>query len=135
MKIISRKSYLIYNFDYFLDAGLVLDGTEVKSIRKSSPSLGSSFCFLQHGEVFLRDLNLSNAKNPDRDRKLLLHKKEIKKLIGFCLGKSKIIVPVEFYDQRGWFKIKIGIGERLKKYDVREKIKARDCRREERRVL
>ncbi len=127
MRITNREAGFLYNFEKKIECGLVLNGDEVKSIRRSSPSIKGCFGFIFHEEIFLKNFSLKHAYKSDRDKKLLLHKKEIKKIIGLFSQKAYVVVPIELYDNsKGIFKILVGFGYRLKKLDLRDKIKNRD---------
>lgn len=129
MRIRNKEVSFLYNFEKTIDCGMVLTGDEVKSMRKSAPSLKGCFGFLAHEEIFLKNFSLKHSVKPDRDKKLLLHKKEIKKIIGLFSQKAYIIAPVELYENdKGLFKMLVGFGYRLKKIDLREKIKDREVK-------
>jgi SsrA-binding protein len=127
--------------DYFIEetfeAGIVLTGTEIKSIRQGKANLKDSFARVQNGEVFLHNMHISpfeqgNRYNPDplRTRKLLLHRREISKLIGLTKEKGYTLVPLKLYPKNGFCKVLIGIGKGKKQYDKRESIAKRDAARE-----
>lgn len=130
MLIKNPKIHLEIAIDYEVEGGLVLEASEVKSLRASSPSLKPTYCYINKGEVFVRHLNLSKAKNSERDKKILLHRKQINKIMGYFSSKNYIIVPIELYEKKGLFKILIGIGIRLKKHDKREAIKNKEMKNE-----
>ncbi|WEG13646.1 SsrA-binding protein SmpB [Pullulanibacillus sp. KACC 23026] len=127
--------------DYFIEetfeAGLVLMGTEIKSIRKRSVNFTDAFARVENGEVFLYNMHISpyeqgNRYNHDplRPRKLLLHKKEINKLIGASKETGYTIVPLKMYIKNGFCKILIGVGKGKKNYDKRESEKQRTADRQ-----
>jgi SsrA-binding protein len=131
-------------FEYFfLDkftAGMILVGTEIKSIRQSKFNLNDSYClFLAHNELFIRNLHISpyemgthNNHQPLRDRKLLLTKKELKKLTLKLNDQGLTIVPTRLYiDDNGLAKIEIALAKGKKLYDKRETIKERESKRRE----
>ena len=130
-KVVStnRKAFHDYLiFDRF-DAGIVLTGTEIKSIRKGMFNLKDSFAKIEDGEVFLYNMHISpyeqgNRFNhePERVRKLLLKKQEIMKILGKIKKENYTIVPLEFYLSRGFAKIEIGLAKGKKIYDKREAI-------------
>lgn len=132
MIVKNKKAEFEFEFDARFEAGIVLTSDDVKSIRKSTPSLTDTYAALSRGEVFWKNLVLSHSKIPDRTRKLLLNKKEIKKIIGLTAKASNTIVPIEMYEKKGLFKVLIGIGHRKSEIDKREKIKERDIKRRER---
>ena len=135
------------NFEYFIEdvyeAGIVLNGTEVKSLRQSKPSLVESHASCAEGEVFLYNLHINEYKHgnrnnhyPKRPKKLLLHKTEIKKLIGVVQRKGMTLVPLKMYfNQRNIVKVLIGIARGKKLHDKRQTIKERDLKREQARGL
>ena len=128
------------NHDFFieetLEAGIVLQGTEIKSVRNGRVNMKDSFARVSNGEVFLHNLHISpyeqgNIHNhePTRMRKLLLHKKQIAKLIGETQQAGYSLVPIKIYLKDGYAKVLIGLGKGKKKYDKRETIKKRDIER------
>jgi SsrA-binding protein len=135
------------HFEYFIDdiyeAGIVLKGTEVKSLRKSKPSLVESHASCDVGEVFLYNFHINeyehgnrNNHYPKRPKKLLLHKNEIKKLIGVVQRKGMTLIPLKMYfNQRNVVKVLIGIAKGKKLHDKRQTIKDRDLKREQARGL
>lgn len=130
VKIKNPTLHLEYSLEYETEAGIVLSGDEVKSIRKSSPSLRSVYCYITKGEIFIRNLSLSHSKKPERDKKLLLHKKQINKFLGYLTQKCYVILPMEMYEKNGFFKILIAAAKHLKKQDKREALKAKDRKRD-----
>ena len=137
MEIINRKA----KFDYFIEdeyeAGIVLTGTEIKSIREGHCNLKDCYGVVKNGEVFLlnmfigqyREGNIFNHSET-RSRKLLLHKKEIKKIEDSISLNGLTLVPLKGYFKDNKFKILVGIGRGKKNYDKRESIKERDIKRE-----
>lgn len=135
-------------FDYFLedrfDAGIVLTGTEVKSLRLGQCSLNESYAEARSGEVWLIGAHIPEymqagahlQHQPRRNRKLLLHKKEINRLTGAVTREGYTIVPVRLYfDGRGRAKIEIALAKGKKTYDKRETIKNRDWNRDKQRLM
>lgn len=130
-KIVStnRKAFHDYLiFDRF-DAGIVLTGTEIKSIRKGTFNMKDSFAKIEDGEVFLYNMHISpyeqgNRFNhePERTRKLLLKKQEILKMLGKIKKENYTIVPLELYLSHGFAKIEVGLAKGKKLYDKRESI-------------
>ena len=128
--------------DYFIEedyeAGLVLTGTEIKSIRAGGASLRDSFAKVENGEVFVYNMTISpyekgNRYNtdPKRPKKLLLHKKEIRKLIGYISRDGLTLVPLDLYlDARGRAKMTLAVARGKKLYDKREDIAKRDAARD-----
>jgi SsrA-binding protein len=134
------------NHDFFieetLEAGIVLQGTEIKSIRNGRVNMKDSFARVSNGEVFLHNLHISpyeqgNIHNhePTRVRKLLLHKKQIAKLIGKTQQAGYSIVPIKIYLKDGYAKVLIGLGKGKKKYDKREDLKRKQMKRDVARAL
>ena len=130
----NNKAYYDYIIEDKIDAGIVLEGFEVKALRFSKASIGESYADNINNEMFILGLNIaahvkswSSKYNPRRSRKLLLHKVEIKKLIGLINRKSYTIVPLLFYfNQKNIAKILLGIAKGKKKYNKREILKERD---------
>ncbi len=128
-------------FDYeFLDnytAGVVLAGTEIKSIRAGKASLADSFCYFSNGELYVKNMHVAdywwasyNRKDPKRDRKLLLNRKELNKLQRSVKEKGLTIVPTRlFISDNGYAKLNISLAKGKKEYDKRESIKEKDMRR------
>ncbi len=127
--------------DYFIEqtfeAGIVLSGTEVKSIRQGKVTIKESYAIIKGGEVFIFGMHVSPYeqgnifnKDPLRDRKLLLHKFEINKLIGSIQQKGMSLVPIELYFRHGKVKLELGLGKGKKLYDKREDLAKKDAMRE-----
>ncbi len=129
-------------FDYelldFFTAGIVLTGTEIKSIRLGKASLADSYCIMQNGEIWAKNIQISeyffgsyNNHVPKRDRKLLLTKRELSKLTRLTKETGFTIVPVKlFLNEKGLAKLDIAVAKGKKAYDKRESIKERDDKRE-----
>ncbi|MDQ5988581.1 MAG: SsrA-binding protein [Syntrophus sp. SKADARSKE-3] len=143
-KIIAQNKTARLN--YFIgdtyEAGIVLVGTEVKSIREGRVKLKDSYAMVKDGEVWLHDMHVSpyshgNRYNhePLRTRKLLLHNREIKKLYGKSREKGLTLVPLKVYFKNGKVKVEIGVGSGKKLYDKREDLKQKDDRRDMQRAL
>jgi SsrA-binding protein len=127
--------------DYHLletwEAGLVLTGTEVKSLRARKASLGEAYAHVRHGEVWLEGLTISaygpgSYNNPPtaRSRKLLLHKREIRKLIGGTTQQGLTLIPLELYFKDGVAKVAIALARAKRSHDKREELKKRAVERE-----
>ena len=132
--------------DYFilekLEAGLVLQGTEVKSIRLGRINLKDSYALVRGGEAILLNCHISpyshgNRANhePTRTRKLLLHKQEIRKLVGKTQEKGLTLVPLRVYLRRGKIKIELGLGKGKRQYDKRETVRRKEMEREARAAM
>lgn len=133
----NKKARHNYHIDAEFEAGIVLVGSEVKSIREGRVSFKDSYADIKRGEVFLRQLHISpykyayNANHEAmRTRKLLLHKYEIGKLIGKTKEKGYTLVPLKIYFKNDKIKVLIGLGKGKKLYDKRESIKERDVKRD-----
>lgn len=133
----NRKARHDYFIEQTIEVGIVLSGTEVKSIRAGKVSLKDSYANVKNGEVFIYGMHISPYeqgnifnKDPLRDRKLLLHRAEINKLIGYIQQKGMTLVPLEVYFKNGKVKIELGIAKGKKLYDKREDIAKRDALRE-----
>jgi SsrA-binding protein len=138
-KVISqnKKAYHDFFIEETYEAGIVLQGTEIKSIRAGKVNLKDAFAKVQNGEVFLHNMHISpyeqgNRFNHDplRTRKLLLHRREINKLIGLTKEQGYSLVPLKLYIKNGFAKILLGLGKGKKKYDKREDMKKREAQRE-----
>ena len=126
-----------YNIKEKLEAGIVLYGTEIKSIRLGKVNLKDSFVYIKSGEVFIRGLHISPYehgnifnKDPLRDRKLLLNRREINKLIGMTKQKGFSIVPITMYFKNNFVKVEIGIGTGKKLYDKRQDLAKKDAEKQ-----
>ena len=139
LKIISnnRKARFNYFFDEFYEAGIELTGSEVKSLRDGKANISEAYAFDMHGEIFLVNSHIPlykessyNNHDPKRNRKLLLNKKEINKLIGRVNREGYTLIPTKLYFKKGRAKIEISVAKGKKHYDKRQTIKKRDWNRE-----
>ena len=138
MDLRNRKAYYEYNIEAKYVAGLVLSGTEIKSLRAGKASFNDSYCIFNKGELYVKSLHIAeynfgtyNNHEPLQERKLLLHKKELRKLENKIKEKGYTIVPLKiFFSESGFAKIEIGLGKGKKIYDKRETIKTREADRE-----
>src|SRR5215831_3218591 len=143
MEIKNRSAYFEYHIDDKYIAGILLTGTEVKSLRAGKASFNDSYCLFQKGELWIRSLHIAeyshgtiNNHDPIRERKLLLNKKELRKMEAKMKEQGYTIVPLRiFFNEKGMAKIEIGLGKGKKSYDKRESIKQRDTEREMKRFL
>jgi SsrA-binding protein len=133
----NRKAYHDYFIEETFEAGLSLQGTEVKSLRLGLANLTDSYAIMKNNEVFLLNANISpypqgNIMNhePLRTRKLLMHKEEIRKLIGKMTLKGYTLVPLKIYFMRGKAKVLLGLAKGKKTFDKRETIKEKESKRE-----
>lgn len=137
IKIISQNKKASFNYflDEFIECGIVLIGTEIKSLRKHTASLSDSYAIIKNNEVFLLNMNIPIYEmgsifnhEPLRTRKLLLHKQEIMKLQRKIDQKGYTLVPTKLYFKDGRVKIELALGRGKKLYDKRETIKERDIK-------
>jgi len=139
----NKKAYHDYFIDETYETGIELTGTEVKSLRQNRAALRDSFATVRGGEVWLHGVHISpyshgNRANvePNRKRKLLLHKKEIRYLIGKTKEKGYTLVPLKLYfSERNMVKVELGLARGKKNYDKRDSIAARDQQRDVERAL
>lgn len=132
-----KASYEYYLLDEYV-AGIVLEGTEIKSIRKGKVSINNSYCMFKNNELFLIDSHISeyefgniNNHEPKRDRKLLLTKRELKKIKKKITEKGLTIIPLNmFINKKGYCKVTIYVAKGKKLYNKRESIKEKDLKRE-----
>ena len=138
MEILNRKAH----YDYFIketyEAGIELQGTEIKSLRKGNANINDSYARIKNGEVYLTNMYIAkyeegNIFNHDeiRERKLLLHKREILKIDSEITTKRYTLIPLKIYFTRGKAKVELGVCQGKKLYDKRESIKERDIKRHE----
>lgn len=138
MEILNRKAH----YDYFIketyEAGIELQGTEIKSLRKGNANINDSYARIKNGEVYLTNMYIAkyeegNIFNHDerRERKLLLHKREILKIDSEITTKRYTLIPLKTYFVRGKAKVELGVCQGKKLYDKRESIKERDIKRHE----
>jgi len=138
----NRKAYHDFHLLESFEAGIVLLGTEVKAIREGRVNLRDSYARVEDGEAFLYNVNISPYSHrgyaehePLRRRKLLLHREEIRKLIGKTVEKGMTLVPVRFYFKNGRVKVAVSLAKGKKEYDKRETIKRREADRETRAAI
>ena len=138
----NRKALHDYSIIESLEAGIQLKGTEIKSIRAGGASLSDSFARLEGDEIFLYNMHISpyafgNIYNPDplRPRKLLLHRRQIRKLASEVSTKHLALIPLKLYFKNGIAKIELALTKGKKQYDKREAIKRRESDRELRRKI
>ena len=143
-KLIAKNPTAFHNYtiEDKLEAGIVLSGTEIKSIRNGKANLKDSYAIIKNCEVYIVGMHISPYehgnifnKNPLRDRKLLLNKREINKLIGLTKQKGYSLVPLNMYFKGSLVKIELGIGKGKKIYDKREDIAKKDAERRIRQQL
>lgn len=142
MEINNKKAYFDYNIEDSIECGIVLQGTEIKSLRKGSGDLKDTFAIIKNDEVYLLNMYIAkyeegNRYNHDerRSRKLLLHKSEIRKLKNIVSREGYNLVPLKVYFKGDKIKILLGIAKGKKLYDKRQSIKERDLKREQNKNL
>jgi SsrA-binding protein len=125
----NRKARNSYNFEEFYEAGVVLSGAETKSIRTGSVSIVDAFAIIENEEAFIMEMNIEPYKyadqidyDPKSQRKLLLHKNEIKRLIGLTSQKGFTLVATKLFEKNGFIKIELALAKGKKDYDKRKKI-------------
>lgn len=142
-EIKNRSAFHEYFFDNKYVAGIVLTGTEVKSLREGKASFNDSYCIIHKGELWLKSLHIAeyshgtvNNHDPVRDRKLLLQKREINKIEAKLKEKGYTLIPLLiFFNEKNLVKVEIGLGKGKKLHDKRETIKKRDVEREMKRFI
>lgn len=138
IRIRNRKATFEYAIEQEFEAGMVLTGPEVKSIRDGKASISEAYCFLTNTGIKIKGMHIAEFKNagyveqePLRERVLLLNKSELKKLRNKMKDQGYTIVPMElFFSDTGYAKLKIGLGRGKKNYDKRQDIKSKDVKRE-----
>ena len=132
----NRRARHDYEILERFEAGIVLTGSEIKSVREHKVQLQGSYARLRDGEVWLEDAHIAPYANagyaphsPTRDRKLLLHKKEIAKIAEALGERGLTLIPLAMYFKRGKAKVELGVARGLKRYDKREKVKEREEQR------
>jgi SsrA-binding protein len=143
-KIIAKNptAYHNYSIENKLEAGIVLTGTEIKSIRNGKVNIKDTYINIKNGEVWIYGMHISPYefgsifnKDPLRNRKLLLNRREINKLIGMVQQKGMSLIPISLYWSKNKVKVEVGIGKGKKLYDKREDIAKKDAQRKIERAL
>ena len=142
MEFLNRKAGFEYYFEASYIAGMVLSGTEVKSLRSGKISFNDSYCYFHRNELFVKNLHISEygfgtvqRHEPMQERKLLLNRKELNKLENKIKEKGYSIIPIRiFFNEKGIAKMEIGLGKGKKLYDKRNTIKERESDREMKRI-
>ena len=139
---VNRKAKHEYTFLQTYEAGIVLQGTEVKSLREGKANFADSYASIRTNEIWLIGMHISpykqgniNNHEPVRDRKLLLNRSEIKRLIGKINEKGLTLIPYRLYFRNGKVKLELALAKGKKTYDKRESIKKRDLKREQERNI
>ena len=139
IKQISKNptAYHNYNIEEKIEAGIVLSGTEIKSIRQGKVNLKDTYAIIKKGEVFIVGMHISPYeqgnifnKDPLRDRKLLLNKREIAKLIGLIKQNGYSLIPISLYFKGDLVKVELGVGKGKKLYDKRQDLAKKDAERQ-----
>ena len=132
----NRKAHRDFDIEEVYEAGIVLKGTEVKSLREGRCSVKEGYAKVENEEVYLYNVHIAHYEHAAREnherrrkRKLLLKKREIKRLIGKTSQKGYTLVPLKIYFKNGYAKVELGLGKGKREYDKREKIKKRDQER------
>ena len=133
----NKKAWHDYFIEDSFEAGIALSGTEVKSVRQGAVNLKDAYCNIKNGEIFVRGMHISPYekgnifnKDPMRDRKLLMHKREIRKLQSSVMQEGLTIVPLSVYLKNQYVKVQVGLAHGKKLHDKREDMARRDAKRE-----
>ena len=133
----NRKANFDFDIEDTIEAGIALQGTEVKSMRKGKVSFADSFAFMDRGEVYLKDLHIAefdhgsyNNHEPTRVRKLLLKKSQINEIDKLISQQGYSVVPLKIYFKRGYSKVLLGLAKGKKKQDKRQSIQEKDTKRD-----
>lgn len=144
IKIVAKNKKARFEYEILesFEAGIVLKGTEVKSIRQGKVNISDGYASVKNGELWVYQLNIQmyafgnvNNHDPAAARKLLVHKKEIKRFTGKLHEKGLTLVPLKIYFKNGKVKLELGIGKGKAKYDKREDIRKRDSQRDMQRIM
>ncbi|MCG2794557.1 MAG: SsrA-binding protein SmpB [Actinomycetia bacterium] len=137
VKATNRKALRDYHIEETMEAGMVLMGSEIKSIRGGRANLRDSYATVEGGEVFLYNMHISPYEQasrfghePTRVRKLLLHREQIKRLTGKIIEKGYTLIPIKLYIKNGMAKLELGLAKGKRQYDKRREIARRDAERE-----
>ena len=138
INIVNKKASFEYHLVDVYEAGIILTGTEIKSIREAKASLSEAYCTFIKDELFIKNMHVAEYTHgthynhePKRMRKLLLNKSELKKLLGKTKEKGLTIIPIKlFINERGFAKVEIALAKGKKVYDKRESIKQRELTRQ-----
>lgn len=137
----NKKAYFDYFIEETVEAGIVLKGAEVKSIKQKNCSLRDCFCHVENGELILKNFYIAPYKmgavslEERRDRKLLLHRREINRYIGKCKEKGYTLIPTKIYFSKNKVKVELGLAKGKHTYDKRETLKQRDINRDTEREI
>ena len=138
----NRKARHEYHIEETWEAGLVLTGTEIKSVRAGNVSLKGAYGVIRAGEIWLEGVNIAQYESggyvnhePERPRKLLMSKREIRRLVGALERKGLTLIPLDIHLKNGWAKVTLALGRGKKLHDKREDLKRRDADREAARAM
>lgn len=138
----NRKARFDYHIEETWEAGLVLTGTEIKSVRAGKVSLKGAYGIVRGSEVWLEGVNIAQYDSggytnhePERRRKLLMHRREVQRLIGAVERRGLTLVPLDIHISRGWAKVTLGLGRGKKLHDKRQDVKQHDAEREAKRAM
>lgn len=137
----NRKAFHDFNFEETYKSGIALLGSEVKSVRLGRANFKDAFCRVDNGELWLYNMHISpygkGQKNldPDRNRKLLLTKRELKKIIGRVAERGMVAIPTRLFLDGNWVKVEIGVGKAKKKFEKKETLKLKAVKRDIEREL
>lgn len=142
VKATNRKALRDYHIEETMEAGIVLMGSEIKSIRGGRANLRDAYATVEGGEVFLYNMHISSYEQasqfghePTRVRKLLLHKEQIKRLTGKMIEKGYTLVPIKLYIKNGRAKLEMGLAKGKRQYDKRRELARKDAEREMERAM
>jgi SsrA-binding protein len=143
LEIVNRKATHLYHFEYTLQAGIVLQGTEVKALRTGNANLSDAYCLIKDGELYLEKMHISeynygtyNNHDPKRSRKLLIKANELRKLHTKVKEQGFTIIPYRVYiNEKGLVKVEIALAKGKKSYDKRDALQERDMKRETDRMM
>jgi len=138
VEIVNRKAGFNFHIEQRYEAGLLLLGGEVKSIRDNNVNMGDAYCIFEEGELWLKNMHISefkqssyNKHEPLRPRKLLLNKQELHKIEAKIKTKGYAVFPIKLYEtDRGFLKLEIGLGQGKKTFDKRDDMKEKDIKRD-----
>lgn len=138
----NRKARHDYHIEETWEAGLVLTGSEIKSVRGGKVSLKGAYGIIRGGEIWLEGVNIAPYDSggyanhePERPRKVLMHRREIRRLVGALERRGLTLIPLDLHMSNGWAKVRLALGRGKKTHDKREDIKRRDADREAARAL
>lgn len=139
---VNKRARFDYEISDMYEAGLALQGTEVKSLRQGRVTLKDAYADIQNGEVYLLHAHIDQYEqgnrfnhDPERPRKLLLHRQEIRRLVGKTQEKGLTLIPMRMYFSRGKAKVELGVAKGKKNYDKRHELKRRTAKRDVERAL